>query len=347
MVLDTLGMLDATAALPEQVAVAARSAEAALADAALPPHDEIENVVVVGMGGSGIAGDVVREVAGPFMAVPVVVHKGYGVPNFVDESSLVIAVSFSGDTEETVESVTEAAIDGARIVTVSHGGRLAELAAEWGVPHLPVADGIPMPRAALGALSVPPLLLLERLGLFPGGRSWVDAAVEQLHRRRDALITEANDARRLARRLGRAFPLVYGGNGLGGLAAMRWKTQFNENAKVPAFWNQLPEATHNELAGWGQDGDVTRQVFHLVLLRHDFEHPQVMRRFDLVDEYLDEVVGAVHTVRAEGDGMLAQLFDLALFGDFASLHAAVEQHVDPGPVPVLEDVKRRLAAPLQ
>jgi glucose/mannose-6-phosphate isomerase len=345
VVLDTLGMFDAAAALPEQVAVAAASTSAVLDDTALPAHDDIQNVVIVGMGGSGIAGDVAREVAGPLMAVPVHVHKGYGVPNFVDDSTLLVAVSFSGDTEETLESVTEAAVDGARIITVSHGGRLAELAAEWGTPHLPIADGIPMPRAALGALAVPPLLLLERIGMFPGGRSWVDAAVEQLHRRRDALIVEGNPAHKLARALGRSFPLVYGGNGMGGLAAMRWKTQFNENAKVPAFCNQLPEATHNELAGWGQDGDVTRQVFQLILLRHDFEHPQVMRRFDLVDEYLDEVVGAVHTVRAEGEGLLAQLFDLALFGDMTSLHAAAEQDVDPGPIPVLDDIKRRVADP--
>lgn len=345
MLLDTLGMFDAAAAMPEQVAVAADTATAVLADAPLPAHDDIQHVLVVGMGGSGIAGDVVREVAGPLMAVPVVVHKGYGVPNFVDETTLVIAVSFSGDTEETVEAVSDAALDGARIVTVSNGGQLAALAAEWGVPHVPVADGIPMPRAALGALSVPPLLVLERVGLFPGGRSWVDAAVEQLRRRRDALIHEVNPARQLAHRLGRSIPLIYGGNGLGGLAAQRWKTQFNENAKVPAFWNQLPEATHNEIAGWGQDGDVTRQVMQLLLLRHDFEHPQVMRRFDLVVEYLDEVVGAVHTVTAEGDGMLAQLLDLSLFGDVTSLYAAAEQGLDPGPVPVLDDIKRRLAEP--
>ena len=345
MVLDSLGMFDAAAALPEQVAVAADATDAILAGVQLPEHDDVQNVVVVGMGGSGIAGDIVREIAGPLMAVPVHVHKGYGVPNFVDESTLLIAVSFSGDTEETLESVAEAAVDGAMVVTVSHGGRLAEMAAEWGTPHLPVADGIPMPRAALGALAVPPLLLLEHIGLYPGGRSWVDAAVGQLQRRRDTLIVEGSPAQRLARKLGRSFPLIYGGNGMGGLAAMRWKTQFNENAKVPAFCNQLPEATHNELAGWGQDGDVTRQVFQLILLRHDFEHPQVMRRFDLVDEYLDEVVGDVHTVRAEGEGVLAQLFDLALFGDLTSLYAAAEQDVDPGPIPVLDDVKRRLSEP--
>lgn len=345
MLLDSLGMFDAAAAMPEQVAVAAASTRAALAELALPAHDDIQHVVVVGMGGSGIAGDVAREVAGPLMAVPVVVHKGYGVPNFVDPTTLVIAVSFSGDTEETVESVSDAFVAGAHIVTVSNGGRLAALADEWQVPHVTVAHGIPMPRAALGALAIPPLLVLEQVGFFPGGSSWIDASVAQLQRRRDQLIAEANPAHRLAHRLGRAFPLIYGGNGLGGLAALRWKTQFNENAKVPAFSSQLPEATHNEIAGWGQNGDVTRQVMQLVLLRHDFEHPQVSRRFDLVVEFLDEVMGEVHTVVAEGEGPLAQFFDLALFGDVASLYAAAEQGIDPGPVPVLDEVKQRLADP--
>ena len=111
---------------------------------------------------------------------------------------------------------------------------------------------------------------------------------------------------------------------------------------MAAFWNQVPELTHNEIAGWGQDGDVTRQVFELILLRHDYEHPQVTRRFDLVDEIMDEVVGGIHTVRAEGDGMLAQLLDLMLLGDFVTLHAASEEGLDPGPVPILDDIKRRL-----
>ena len=347
MVLDTLGMFDAAAAMPEQVAAAARATPSVLAGLSLPAHDDIQHVLVLGMGASGIAGDVVREVAGPLMPIPVVVHKGYGIPNFVDASTLVIAVSFSGDTEETVEGASEAALAGAQVVTVSEGGRLAGLAVDLGTSHLPVAPGLPMARAALGALSVPPLLVLEAVGLFPGGSAWIAAAISQLSRRRDELIVEANAASRLAHRLGRAFPLIYGGGGLGGAAATRWKTQFNENAKVPAFANQLPEATHNEIAGWGQDGDVTRQIMQLVLLRHDFEHPQVARRFRVVNDYLDEVVGRVHTVDAQGDGMLAQFFDLALFGDVASLYAAAEQGVDPGPVPVLDDVEQRLAAPLE
>jgi glucose/mannose-6-phosphate isomerase len=342
-ILDTLGMFDAAAALPEQVVNAA--ATASQVDGALPTHDDIENVVVLGMGGSGIGGDVVREIAGPFMPVPVVVHKGYGIPNFIDESSLVFALSFSGNTEETIEAASEAAAAGGRLVVVSAGGELARLASTWGVPHIPVADGIPMPRAGLGAVAIPPLIVLERVGLFPGASSWIDAAVAQIRTRRDKLIADGNEAQALARRIGRQLPIVYGGGGLGALAALRWKNQFNENAKVPSFWNEIPELCHNELCGWGQHGDVTRQVFRLITLRHDFEHPQVSRRFALIDEFVDEVVAATEVVSAEGDGALAQLLDLVMVGDFVSLYLAAEADVDPGPVPVLDLIKQRLAQP--
>lgn len=345
MILDTVGMFDAVAALPEQLTVAADAAAVALPQLQLPAHDDIANVVVLGMGVAGQAGGLLLEVAGPMMSVPVVVHRGYGVPNFVDPTTLVIALSFDGDTEETVEATQAALLDGAQVLCMSRGGALAELAATAGTPHVTVEPDAPTERAALGALAVPALLALEEVGFFPGGRAWIDAAVEQVSRRRDSLISEDNLARRLARRLGRAFPIVYGGNGLGGLAAERWKTQFNDNAKVAAFANQVPELTHNEVCGWGQDGDVTRQVFQLFLLRHDFEHPQVSRRLDLVDELLDEVVGEVHSVAAEGDGMLAQLLDLVLVGDFTSLHAAAEQGIDPGPVPILADIEARIWVP--
>ena len=338
--LDTVGMFDLTAALPEQVA-AADDLAAGVDD--LPDHDDIENVVVLGMGGSGIAGDVVREVAGPFMPVPVVVHKGYGTPNFIDEHSLVFAVSFSGNTEETIDAATNAAMQGGRVIALSSGGELESLAGEWGAPHIRLPGDIPMPRAGIGAVSVPPLVVLEQVGLFPGARSWIGAAVDQLAKRRDQLVADANPALDLAEQLDRQIPLVYGGGGLGLAAATRWTCQINETAKAPAFFNVHPELCHNEICGWGQHGDVTRQVLQVVDLRHEYEHPQLARRFELVDDVLGEVVGGVHQVVAEGDGPLAQLFDLVLFGDFVSLHLAYLAGVDPGPIPILDDLKRRMA----
>ncbi len=336
---DSLDMWSATAGLPEQVEEAVAAARG-VKD--LPQHQRVENVVVLGMGGSGIAGDVLVAVAAPFMPVPVTVVKGYDPPDFVGTGSLVFALSFSGDTEETLEAAAGAYEAGASLIVVSGGGSLVSLAGEWDVPVVAVPPGIPQPRSAIGAMAIPPLVVLEEIGLFPGASQWVDQAVDQLRARRDELVRPGSRAEELARRIGRTIPLVHSSGDLGAAAAVRWKTQINENAKSPAFWNVYPELCHNEVAGWGQHGDATRQLITLVNLRHDAEHPQVSRRFDLVAEVLREVVADVLEVRAGGEGDLAQLLDLALIGDFVSLHLAGNEGIDPGPIPVLDDMKQQL-----
>lgn len=339
--LDTLDMLGVTLALPEQVATAAADLAGGVAGL---PGGAISNVLAVGMGGSGIAGDVLVAVAAPVCPVPILTLKDYELPGFVGPDTLVIAVSASGGTEETVSVATEAAHAGAHLVAVCQGGPLSELAEAVGAPWVPVPASIKMPRAGIGALSVPPLLVLEELGLLPGASQAVDAAVQQLRRRRDELAVPGNEAEALAKRIGRTLPLVYGGGALGAVAAQRWKGQCNENAKVAAWANRVPELCHNEVAGWGQHGDVTRQVLTLIELRHDFEHPQIDRRFDLVNDLVDEVVAGPYRVDAQGDSALAQLFDLVLFGDVVSLHLAFEAGVDPGPIPALEYIKQGLSS---
>ncbi|HWD50821.1 MAG TPA: bifunctional phosphoglucose/phosphomannose isomerase [Acidimicrobiales bacterium] len=338
--MDSLDMWGATAGLPEQVEAALAAAQGV---AGLPNHRQVENVVVCGMGGSGIAGDVVLAAAAPFMPVPVTVVKGYELPDYVGANSLVFAMSFSGDTEETLEAVGQAYESGAAMVVVTGGGQLGRLAGEWHVPVIGVPAGIPQPRAALGAMAIPPLVVLEEIGLFPGAVHWAKLAVRQLRRRRDQLVEPGSLAEEVARRIGRTIPLIHSSQALGAAAALRWKAQVNENAKAPAFFNVYPELCHNEIAGWGQNGDITRQLITLVNLRHSAEHPQVARRFALVAEVLREVVADIIEVRAAGEGDLAQLFDLALIGDFVSLHLAGREGIDPGPIPVLVELKERLA----
>lgn len=338
--LDSVGMFDLAAALPEQVAATATLADEI--EGGLPDHEDIENVVVLGMGGSGIAGDIVAAVAGPFMSVPVTVTKGYEAPSFVGEGTLCFAVSYSGNTEETLEAAQAAAAAGAQLVVLSTGGELADLAASAGAPHLVLPD-IPMPRAGVGAVSIPILGVLDQVGLFPGARQYIADTVAQLSRRRDMLIKEGSSAQQLAREIGRTIPVAYGGDAIGTVAAYRFKCQVNENAKAPAFAGSVPEMCHNEICGWGQHGDVTRQVMTVVRFRHDFEHPQVARRFELTYDVIDEVVHAVVDVGAEGEGGLAQLFDLIIQGDFVSLHLAADAGVDPGPIPVLLDLKAALS----
>ncbi len=339
-VLDTWDMFGLAAGFADQVADAADRARGL---DGLAARDRIEHVVVLGMGGSGVSGDVLAAAAGPFLPVPVLVSKGYECPGYVGESSLVFAVSCSGNTEETLEATGAAVAAGAHVVAITQGGALAERAQGWDVPVVSVPTDIPAPRAALGALATPAFVVLEEIGLFPGAQQWIDLAVEQLRRRRDELVGEGSLAAELARAIGRTVPVVYGGGALGAVAASRWKNQINENAKAPAFWNTHPELCHNEICGWGQHGDLTRQAMTIVNLRHDFEHPQVARRFDVVEPLVEEVVSAVLSVSAEGEGELAQLLDLLTIGDFVSLHLAVQEGVDPGPTPVLTHIKSSLA----
>ena len=341
-VLDTVGMFDLAEQFPEQASAAVARSRGL---EGLPAREDVENVVLLGMGGSGAAADAVAAVASALLPVPVLTVKGYECPAFVGDGSLVFAISASGGTEETIQAATDAAVGGARMVVVTGGGELGRLGDSWGAPVIQVPGDIPQPRAALPSMAMPPLVVLEEIGLLPGATYWIDAALEQLRRRRDELAVagDTSAAADVARRIGRTVPLISGGGAVGAAAARRWQTQVNENAKAPAFSSAQPELCHNEVCGWGQHGDVTRQVITAVALRHDGEHPQVGRRFELVGELLREVVADVVEVRAEGDGDLAQLMDLVLFGDYVSLWMAAEAGIDPGPVPVLVDLKRQLA----
>ena len=337
--LDTVGMFEATAGLPEQIREAVRRAEAA---EGLPPPGGISNILVVGMGGSGIVGDFLTVSAGPFISLPIVVVKNYEPPSYVSDKTLVLAVSFSGNTEETIQAVSTAASLGGRVVAITTGGQLAEMAGQWNMPVVEVDPQIPMPRAGLGAMAIPALVILERIGCFPGAKDWIADAVMTLEARRDELMKPGNEAEELARQIGRTFPVIYGGGGLGGTAALRMKTQVNENAKAPAFHAAVPEMCHNEIVGWGQHGDITRQVLSVLFLRHDYEHPQVTRVIGVLKEMLEEVAEGIHEIHARGESSIAQLLDLIMFGDFVSLYMATQAGVDPGPVPVITELKARL-----
>jgi glucose/mannose-6-phosphate isomerase len=340
---DSLDMWGAAAALPEQTAAAIdRAAGVDLGD--LGRRGRFRSVVVAGMGGSGIAGDVLSALAFPRACVPVGVVKGYRLPAYVDESTLVVAVSCSGDTEETLSAARDARERKAAVVAVTGPGSLSGLAAEAGWPVVAVPAEIPQPRAAFGALCAPPLVLCERLGVLEGMEALLRDAVAVVADSRDSLVGEESTARELARRIGRTMLLVHGAPGPTGVAAQRWKTQVNENAKAPAFFSLQPELSHNEVAGWGQHGDVTRQALTVVDLRYPGEHPRVARRFELSVQLMTEAVANVIDVQTDAVSDVAALFDLVLLGDFVSLHLAAAEGVDPGPVPALVELKQRLAA---
>ncbi len=305
--IDTLGFLDAVLAMPEQV-------EAVGADpvVGLPAVAEIDHVVVSAGAGLAPLGDLVTTIVSSVATVPVLTVRGT-FPAFVGPRSLVVTV---GDAAASAADDRPPTATGATFVS------------------LPVAHAAGLERTGLAGALVSVLRALEQLGQYAEVESSVAAAVAQLRRRRDELTGRESPARRLARRVGRTLPLVYGPDPLGGAVAARWKQQVNLGAKAASFANALPDLGDDELAGWGQHGDMTRQVFSLVELRHGHEPAGVGVPMARVADLMDEVVHERHVVEAEGAGVLAQVLDLVFYGDVFSHHLAQELEIDPGPVAV-------------
>ncbi|MFA5891202.1 MAG: bifunctional phosphoglucose/phosphomannose isomerase [Actinomycetota bacterium] len=306
----------------------------------------IRNVVVCGMGGSGISGDVAVAVAAPLSSVPVAVVKGYDLPSWVGPDALVVCASYSGNTEETLSCFEQARARGARIVAVTTGGALAELAASAGVACISPVEGL-QPRAALYSLAPSVLVTLERLGVLPDlsgdlkeVESVLDAGAANLRRE---VPTATNEAKRLAVALSGRLPIVWGQEGILSVAAVRWRCQLNENAKMPAWSAVLPELDHNEIVGY-DPGIAALGEVAVVVLRSPGEHPRIARRIDATLAGMGERVGAVLEATASGQAPSARLMSACLLGDFVSIYCALLRGADPTPVAVIESLKAQLAS---
>jgi glucose/mannose-6-phosphate isomerase len=328
---DALGLADALRLVPERT----EQAMLAVQDAPLPSAEDAVAIAVVGNGAAGFAAQVVSTMAAATCAAPVAAVVDGELPAWVGSRSLVVVIDHGEAGARTARAVREAAALGAALVATAVPGEVARAVAELGGTAIELAASAPVARMALGALCAAPLVVLDRLGFLPGLEPALDHAVRQLHLRREQLDSPTGDARVLARRIGRSIPLVTGGGPVGRLAAQRWKAQCNTNAKIPAFASALPELAFDEVSGWGQHGDVTRQVLTSVLLRHAYERPDVRGAFERLVPILEESVLGVHQVEAQGEGPLAQLLDLAYLGDAVSLELAAQEGLDPGPAPGL------------
>ncbi|HEX4434246.1 MAG TPA: SIS domain-containing protein [Acidimicrobiales bacterium] len=335
---DSLGIWEATTALPEQLSWSLRVAGEAFEGVTPPAAGALRAVAAFGLGTGGLAGAATAALAAPDLALPMWVGHGSALPPFVGPGTLVLAVSSSGGTAETLLAAEKAVARGATVVAVGGeaGGALERLAADAGLPWCPVAPGGPAARSALGATTVPLLVALAWAGLRSDPAAAVERTAAAVARRRDRFVAPGGAPEELAHRLGRTIPLVYGSAGATAVAAQWWKAQVNLNAKAPAFAAALPELTHDELAGWGQSGDVTRQTMSLVLLRHAGEAPRTAGQFDAVRAATDEVMADIFEVQGEGRDDLTRFFDLALMGTLVSLHLAAREGVDPGPVPAVD-----------
>ncbi len=306
------------------------------------PAPALSHLVVAGMGGSAIGGDLLLDLSMGRCSVPIITHRNFSLPAFVGSGSGVVAVSYSGETAETLSAFREASARGAWRWVVATGGTLAELAGASDVSAVIVPGGLP-PRAAVGPLFFSLVGLAEGLGLLDSQADAVEEAVavwEDLNSRYSPEANEeANPALALARVLIEGLPSIYGAAGLTEGVARRWKCQLNENSKMVAFAEVLPELTHNEVASYEVDPSHPGPPRLVVLLEDEDDGPALARqRADLAD-WLHERGISVERAAGEGQARLARLTSLVLLGDWVSYYAAVLRGIDPTPIPSIEALK--------
>ena len=300
--------------------------EALVLPKGLSVQGEVKNIVVAGMGGSAVGGDLLRSYMHD-SKIPIYVSRGYKVPSFVDSGTLVFVVSYSGNTEETLSSYYDAYEKRAKIIGITSGGKLADECDKV----VKVPSGL-QPRAALGYLFFPMLGILHNTGIAKVRNDGLNEMLDTLKNTKQ--FDELGES--LSKKLRGKIPIIYASEALGPVA-FRWKTQINENAKLPAFYNVFSEMNHNEIAGYqGMDGK-----FAAVLIRDKNDRKNIKIRMDICKDIMEERM-TVEEVHTQGTSLLTRIFSTVYLGDFVSYYLALWNRVDPTPVNIIENLKKRL-----
>lgn len=321
MVVDKSNMLEVLDNFPKQCR------DALTLPKGITVKGEVTSIVVCGMGGSGIGGDLLK-ICLSDEKLPVFVSRDYKVPEFVDNYTLVFAVSYSGNTEETLSAFRDAKKKGAHIVAITSGGELAKEAGKV----IRVSAGL-QPRAALGYLFFPMLGVLYNSNIIDVKNSDLNEMFGLLDKKEEI----KGEAEELAKKIEGKIPLIYSSELLKPIA-YRWQTQINENAKYPAYHSAFSEMNHNEINAFRA---MERSRFLAVLLRDEKDHPKIKKRMDVCKQIIERRIDA-EDVNIKGSSLLARMFYTICLGDYTSYYLALRERVDPTPVEVIEWLKKQL-----
>lgn len=306
--------------------------------------DSIRNVVLVGMGGSAIAGDLLASYASDQLSVPCLVHRNYDLPRFVDSTTLIIALSYSGNTEETLTAFRQALQKKAQVLGISSGGELEQLCLENNCLHVKVPGGHP-PRQALGYLFFSLLFLFQKMGYLDVQSEHVEETIQLTRHLQERLSPNHsygnNLANHIAQSLYHTIPVIYAAVPYFYPVAVRWRNQFNENSKMMAFSNVFPELNHNEIMGWEGPREVNKH-FRVIILRDREESPENQKRVEITKEILKRKNVPLLEVFSEGQCRLSRLFSLIYTGDWVSYYLAMINEKDPIRIDSIDLLKEKL-----
>ncbi len=343
--IDQQNMLGLIAGFSKQISHACEIGEKVVLDTTFGRG--ISNIVFSGLGGSAIGADVIKSFLQYQSKVPILVNRHYQLPEFVGKETLLVISSYSGDTEETLSSLRDALKRGARILAISSGGKLRELAREHGFPFIEIPKSFP-PRAALGYSVIPLLLVLSKLGLAGDFHrneiSEVEGLLEHLCTSQFGVEvpTRENQAKQFASYCYNRYPIIYSGTDFFDVVALRWRGQIEENAKALASHHTLPEMNHNELVGWKYPVQFLKNTI-VFILRDESDHQRVQMRMDLTRGIIKPLASDVIDIHSQGKSLIARIFSLIYLGDWISFYLAILNGINPTPVEVIQFLKSELA----
>ena len=307
-------------------------------------YENIKNIVVAGMGGSAIGGDLVKLLIKNELKVPFVISRNYSLPNWVNQNTLVICSSYSGNTEETLSCFDDSLNKDANIIGISTGGKLKELLLKNKLDVITIPRGL-QPRAALAYSFVPMLCLLNKLDFISSFFiQELNTSVNLLKVYRDKYCdqNDQNSSYTIAQRIYKTIPIIYGENENTGIIAVRWKDQFSENAKMLAFCNDLPEINHNEIVGWENNKTLLEKI-SVIWLKDLEDHPQIMARQTATKDIINKITSNHEIISLNGDTKVNRLLHLIHYGDWVSYWCAILHKTDPSPVVKIDQLKRILS----
>lgn len=305
-------------------------------------RNKVKHVVFAGMGGSAIGGDLIVACLSNALTVPAMVNRNYFLPHFVNQSTLVIISSFSGNTEESLSCYEDAKKKRAQLLCITSGGELHERTNKDRVPAIIIPGGMP-PRCALGYLSMPIMVFLIKSGFTDLRDDYFDETIDLLSQKSELCSPEnpANPALEIAQKLCGRIPIIYSTNDMLYVVAQRWKGQLSENAKVLAFYNVFPELNHNEIVGWEQLPELLNQ-FQILYLRDNKDFSRNQARMKITKGILEKVTNSIIELKTDGQSKLARLFSLIYLGDMVSYYLAMLTNVDPTPIEKIQQLKDAL-----
>lgn len=333
-------MYDLIKSFPEQAAEAIKIAGKSKIKFSL---SKIRNIVVTGLGGSAIGGDILRSYSASQTKIPLLVNRSYTLPEFVDSNSLVVVSSYSGGTEETISAYAQARKKGAQILIISSGGKIGETASKLGHNWVKIPGGLP-PRAALGYSFFSLLTAFQKVGFLKSKPAEMKETLALLKQLSDEYSDYEKNPMplRLADQLMNMLPIVYSSTERFDAVNLRWRGQMEENAKTVAYGNFFPEMNHNEIVGYSTLKDLLSR-FLVIYLLDEGDHPRVAARFNFVKEIIRPYCSNVVEIHSQGKSLLARMFSLIHLGDWTSYYLAIKKNVDPTPVSNIDMLKKSLS----